>query len=99
MKLVIHRSQIDAPTGVRFVLSCKLEVSPEEAELIKRYAPAYRFAKTRDVWAFIDHAVTFEEQDVRAVHAREAKLKKACQKLRDQLQHAQQYIGQEEFEV
>ena len=98
MKLVLRRSQIDAPAGLRFVLSCKLEVSPEEVELIKRYAQAYRLAKTADIWDFMDHAVTFEEKDVQDLHDREDKLKKACQKLRAQLEYAMQYAGQEEFE-
>jgi ABC-type Fe3+-hydroxamate transport system substrate-binding protein len=98
MKLVIRRSQIDAPSGFRFVLSYKLEVSPEEAELIKRFAPTYHFTKNVDVWTLADHWVTFEEQDARDLRDREDKVKKACQKLRERLEYAQQYTGQEDFE-
>ena len=98
MKLIITKSQIDAPMGVRFALTCRLEVAPEEAALIRHYAPSYRFGKAGDVWDFIDHAITFEDPDVRAVQARADKLKKACQRLRRRLEQATQYTGQEEFE-
>ena len=34
MKLVLSRSQKDTPAGIRFVLACRLEVSPEETALL-----------------------------------------------------------------
>ena len=98
MKLVIDRSQIEAPTGVRFVLACKLEVSPEEAELIRRYAPAHGFGKGTDVWDFIDHPVVFEDRDVRDVRDREERIKRACRRLRDHLERVQGHAGHEEVE-
>ena len=98
MKLMVSRSELDTASGLRFVLTCKLEVSPEEAELIRRYAPSYRFGKAGDVWDIMAHPVTFTEHDVRDMRAREDKLKKACQKLRDRLEQARHYTGQEDFE-
>ena len=98
MKLVISRSQTETPAGMRFVLSCRLEVSPEETELIKRYAPAYRFGKLGDIWDLIGQGVTLEDKDITDLRDREDKVKKACQGLRAYLEDAQHYQGQEEVE-
>ena len=98
MKLVVSRSQKDTPAGMRFVLSCRLEVSPEETDLIKRYAPAYRFCKLGDIWGLVGQGVTLEDKDVTDLLDREDKLRKACQGLRAYLQSAQQYQGQDEIE-
>ncbi len=98
MKLVISRSQKDTPAGMRFVLSCRLEVSAAETELIKRYAPAYRFGKLGDIWDLIGQGVTLEDKDVTDLRDREDKIKKACQELRAYLEGAQHYQGQEEVE-
>ena len=98
MKLVVSRSQKETPAGMRFVLSCRLEVSPEETELIKRYAPTYRFGKLGDIWDLTGQGVTLEDEDVMDLRNREAKVKKACQGLRALLRGAQQFQGQEELE-
>ena len=98
MKLVIRRSHKETPAGLHFVLSCRLEVSPAETELIKRYAPAYRFGKLGDIWDLIGQGITLEDKDVTDLRAREDKVKKACQELRAYLESAQHYQGQEEVE-
>jgi hypothetical protein len=98
MKLVIDRSRIEAPAGVRFVLACQLQVSPEETELIKRYAPAHGFGRGTDVWDLIDHPVVFEDADPRDVADREERIKRGCRKLRQQLNRVQAHKGHEEVE-
>ena len=98
MKLVIRRSQKETPAGIRFVLACRLEVSPAETDLIKRYAPAYRFGKLGDIWDLIGPGVTLEAKAVTDLRDREDKVKKACQGLRAYLENAQHYQGQEELE-
>jgi len=98
MKLVISRSQKETPAGIRFVLACRLEVSPAETDLIKRYAPTYRFGKLGDIWDLIGQGVTLEAKAVTDLRDREDKVKKACQGLRAYLENAQHYQGQEELE-
>ena len=98
MKLVISRSQKETPAGMRFVLACRLEVSPAETDLIKRYAPAYRFGKLGDIWDLIGPGVTLEAKAVTDLRDREDKIKKACQGLRAYLENAQHYQGQKELE-
>ena len=98
MKLVLSRSQKDTPAGMRFVLACRLEVSPEETALLKQYAPAYRFGKLGDIWDLVGPGVTLEDKDVMDLLDREEKLRKACQGLRAYLEGAQHYQGQAELE-
>lgn len=98
MRLVIDRSQIEAPNGVRFVLTCQLTVSQEETELIRRYAPGHGFGKGTDVWDLIDHPVVFEDKDVRDVQDHEDRIKRSCRKLRRQLERVERHAGHEELD-
>ncbi len=98
MKLVIDRSRIEAPNGVRFVLTCQLAVSQEETELIRRYAPRHGFGGGTDVWDLIDHPVVFEDKDIRDVHDHEERIKRSCRKLRKQLDRVGQHAGHEELD-
>lgn len=98
VKLVIDRSQIEAPNGVRFVLTTRLAVSPEETELIRRFAPRHDFGKGIDVWDLIDHPVVFEGKDIRDVQGREERIKRTCRKLRRQLDRVQAHKGHEELD-
>ncbi len=98
MKLVIDRSQIEAPNGVRFVLTYQLTVSQEETELIRRYAPRHGFGKGADVWDLIDHPVVFEDKDIQDVQDHEERIKRSCRKLRRQLDRVARHGGHEELD-
>jgi hypothetical protein len=98
VKLVIDRSQIEAPNGVRFVLTCQLTVSQEESEKIKRYAPRFGFGRGIDVWDLIDHPVVFQDKDIRDVQDREDRIKRSCQRLRRQLERVEAHTGHEELD-
>jgi hypothetical protein len=98
VKLVIDRSRIEAPNGVRFVLTCQLKVSEQEAEQIKRYAPRFGFGRGTDVWDLIDHPVVFQDRDIRDVLDREERIKRSCQRLRRQLERVEAHTGHEELD-
>jgi hypothetical protein len=101
MKFIIRRNQVEAEEktgflskwrGIHFILSYRIELTPEEESLIKKYDleenPLYK--KIRDK---INKDVVEETRDVTFLYLIEKGVKEDCENLKNVLNMMSSYIG------
>jgi len=109
MKLIVKRDQDKALMGgMSFLLSCRVEVTNEERDLIKKYkahktALAHRTTKsgveagTIKIGNLID-GVTFRNKDISALLESEEVVKEACASFKTYLDVMASFGGEEVIE-
>jgi hypothetical protein len=106
MKLTIRRNQVEAEEktgllsrwrGIHFILSYRIELTPEEESLIKKYDLGENpfYAKIRDK---INRDVVNETRDVWMLYNIEKDIKENCKNLKDVLNMMASYRGEDEIE-
>lgn len=105
MKLIVEEKQNKSRTGIRFVVTFELKVTPEEAELIKDHALGGRkIGNVPGVWNgstvsnLMTGGVGLDIDDLLKALAIEEQVIKNCQELGTYLAAARAFNGKDEYE-
>jgi hypothetical protein len=108
MKLLIKRDQAKALLGgVKFELYCRVELTPEEQELIKKYKAhkeplAYTQVKGTEIPSLymqdLIDGVSYKAKDIETLLNIEEVIKEACRSFKKYLQAMASFGGEEVIE-